>query len=529
MTPTPPPPDTAPSARKARVVCTAVILLSALAYAAWAWLPRGLAVFLSQNPDAAAYLASHGATHALHVCFQSFGILGIGCVLTGVAAFLPNKLTYLALRLTLFGVAAALAAYLYLTWHALFGLLAAEIEFNGQEHDRATTFKFWWSVAWPALALVLYTGWLHVMLRSRPVFARFTGTTGTPMAGDHMLENVRSHGRDPRHRRSLYASTFTHLTILIIIPWILGLGGCVEAYKVPKGSGNPVVAMVTMVQPKKKEKKTITVRPDSAIIFDIPDLDETEVDQVLQEVTRQTYESNPNALAGQMGAGGGTEGGWPEGMDDYRIRFIYLEHKGAGWDDGMGENMGTISFLRHFSQVTGFRNIASDGESHSIRLLEKYPDDGFPPFVFLNGNAAISGVSADDARILREYCLKGGMIFANAGSPSFHQSFLHLMRQVFPDRALSDIPDDDMIYQQPFRFPNGTPSFWAHGGTRALGVRHEGRLCVFYHPGDLNDAWADPKFTDISPELRQSALNLGVNILYYSFTHWNDAIAKQKK
>lgn len=524
------PPDTTPSPFKARVVCMAVLLLTALAAATWAWLPRGLAHFLAQNPDAAAHLVGEGTVPALRVAFQAIGIVGGLCALSGLAALIfAHRATYLLLRLTLFAVVAVLAAYIYLTWHGLFALFRNDIDFNGQEHDRATVLKFWWSIAWPALAIALYTGWLHVMLRSRPVFAHFTRRTGDAMAGDHMLESIRTHGHDPRHRRSLYASTITHLTILVLIPWILGLGGCVEAYKVPKGSGNPVVAMVTMVQPKKKEKKTITVRPDSAIIFDIPDLDETEVDQVLQEQTRQTYESNPNALAGNIGAGGGTEGGWPEGMDDYRIRFIHLEHSGAGWDDGMGENSGTLNFLRHFAQVTGFRNIATGGESHSIRLLEKYPDDGFPPFVFLTGNAAIGRLSSDDIRILREYCLKGGMIFANAGSPAFHQSFTHLMRQVFPDRALTDVPDDDMIYQQPFRYPNGAPAFWAHGGTRALGVRHEGRLCVYYHPGDMNDAWRDPKFIDVSPELRQTALNLGVNIVYYAFTHWNDAIAKQKK
>ena len=75
------------------------------------------------------------------------------------------------------------------------------------------------------------------------------------MDGDRVLEDLRTHGRDPRHRRSLYASAFTHILILVIIPYILSLGGCVEAYKVPKGSGNPVVAMVKMVKPKKKKKQ----------------------------------------------------------------------------------------------------------------------------------------------------------------------------------------------------------------------------------------------------------------------------------
>ena len=48
--------------------------------------------------------------------------------------------------------------------------------------------------------------------------------------------------------------------------------------------------------------------------------------------------------------------------------------------------------------------------------------------------------------------------------------------------VLNELQDDDMIYQLPYVFPNGAPAFWAHGGTRPLGVKHEGRWVVFYHP-----------------------------------------------
>ena len=30
-----------------------------------------------------------------------------------------------------------------------------------------------------------------------------------------------------------------------------------------------------------------------------------------------------------MGKGGGTKGGWPEGMENYKVRFIRLDHGGA--------------------------------------------------------------------------------------------------------------------------------------------------------------------------------------------------------
>ena len=349
------------------------------------------------------------------------------------------------------------------------------------------------------------------------------------MAGDNTLEDIRTHGKDPQYRKSIYASVVTHLTILVLIPWILQLGGCITPYKVPKGSGNPVVAMVKMVKPKKKKKQTLTLRPDSAILFEIPDLDDTEADQEMKEMTELTYEANPNAAVGQLGKGGGDQGGWPEGMEDYKIRFIRLDHGGQGWDDGMHQTGADINFLRHFAGVTGFKKIARKGESHSIAMLAKYPKDGFPPFVYMTGNHSMGRVGSSDIKALREYCLGGGMLIGDAGSSQFHNSFTHFMRQVFPDKQMLAIADDDIIYQLPYSFPEGAPAFWHHGGRRALGIKHEGRWVVFYHPGDMNDAWKLQGYTDVTPEMRDSAMNLGVNLVRYSFDNWNDAVAKARK
>ena len=216
-------------------------------------------------------------------------------------------------------------------------------------------------------------------------------------------------------------------------------------------------------------------------------------------------------------------------MDDYKIRFIRLEHSGKGWDDGMNETGADINFLREFSRITGLKKIARKGESHSIALLKKYPKDGFPPFVYLTGNDNMGRVSSADVKILREYCLGGGMLIADAGSARFHNSFIHFIRQVFPGKPLIDIADDDMLYQAPTRFPDGAPAFWHHGGRRALGIKHDGRWVAFYHPGDMNDAWKSSGYTDVSPEMRDAAMSLGVNLINYAFNNWDDAVTKAKK
>ncbi len=513
---------------KACVVSVAAFMLVGLGLAAREWGPQVLAAFLSQNPSVSILWENNNTTKALEFCFLLFGIMGGICALTGVLSLVRNRVTYHLLRTSMLIVCLAVAAYVYIVWQGTSSILAEGLEVGGAKQDGATVFKLWWKACWPAFAVALYAVWLHVMMRSRSVYAAFTRVSGNPMAGDRVLEDLRTHGRDPRHRRSLYASGLTHLIILVLIPYILSLGGCVEAYRVPKGSGNPVVAMVKVVKPKKKKKKTLSLRPNSAIIFDQPDLDHTEVDEQLEQKTQVTY-SAQSSKAGKMGKGGGTKGGWPEGMDNYKIRFIRLEHGGAGWDDGMNQTGADINFLRAFAQATGFKKIASKGESHSIALLKKYPKDGFPPFVYLTGNGRMGRVGSTDVKILRDYCLNGGMLIADAGHRDFHHSFIHFMRQVFPDKTLIDIPDDDMLYQLPNGFPEGAPAFWHHGGRRALGIKHDGRWIAFYHPGDMNDAWKSQNYTDVTPEMRDAAINLGVNLIYYSFNQWNDAVSKAKK
>ncbi len=520
---------TDPSSSKALICSVAAILLSTLGIASWYLGTPALEAWLGANPSARSLLGSNNTRDLIGVSFKIFGFVGLVCGVTGVASLIRKGLTYLLLRIGLSTVYLAVAFYVGVVWQGLFSILHAEIQLNGAEQDRATILILWWKFSWPALAVAIYTVWLHIMLRSRSVYSSFTRNLGQPMAGDKALEGLRTHGSDPQYRKSVYASTLTHITILILIPWILQMGGCVTPYKVPKGSGNPVVAMVKMVKPKKKKKKTLTLRPDSAILFEIPDLDETEADQEMKEMTELTYEANPNAAVGQLGKGGGDKGGWPEGMDDYKIRFIRLDHGGQGWDDGMHQTGADINFLRHFSGVTGFKKIARKGESHGIAMLAKYPKDGFPPFVYMTGNHNMGRVGSREIKALREYCLGGGMLIGDAGSSHFHNSFTHFMRQVFPDKQMLAIADDDIIYQLPYTFPEGAPAFWHHGGRRALGIKHEGRWVVFYHPGDMNDAWKLQGYTDVTPEMRDAAMNLGINLVRYSFDNWNDAVAKARK
>jgi len=217
-------------------------------------------------------------------------------------------------------------------------------------------------------------------------------------------------------------------------------------------------------------------------------------------------------------------GRWRAGFRDPPVRFIRLKYEGRDWDDGMDDKSGAdINFLKKFSKLSGGMPTAKRPESHPIRHLKRYPRRHAPPFVFMTGSGDIR-VARRDVKILRQYLLNGGMLFADCGSQRWHHSFVHFTRMLFPGNPLRPIADDDPIFQLPFAFPNGPPPLWHHGGTRAMGIKHEGRWIVFYHPGDVNDAWKTGH-SGLSPELAESAFHLGINIVYYAFMQQAEALS----
>jgi hypothetical protein len=403
---------------------------------------------------------------------------------------------------------------------------------EGVAPESYAVFLWRWTALWPVLLVGVLMALCYLTVWRTKVIAAFTGEVpGEPEVGDRIIENVRTNGQDPVFRKSIWSSVGMHLFVILVLPWLLTFAGCVDPYLVPQGSGTPEVnvARVTKVV-KKKKKKRLLVNPQSAISFYKPDLDDSQVAKDVEEQSRVTYVADANrvnASAGKMGAGGGTKGGWPDGMANGKVRFIRLEYNGPGWDDGMDAvSRADMNFLDAFKKLTGF-NVAAQSESHPIGLLSKYPKGMAPPFVYITGSGDI-GVSDRDVTVLREYLMGGGMLFADCGSPRWDAHFRSLAQRVFPGEPLTTISDDDPIFQFPFAFANGAPPLWHHGGMRSQGAKYKGRWAIFYHPGDINDAWKTGR-SGMDAKLAEGATEMGVNIVYYSFTHYLELTRKYRK
>jgi hypothetical protein len=187
-------------------------------------------------------------------------------------------------------------------------------------------------------------------------------------------------------------------------------------------------------------------------------------------------------------------------------------HGGGDWynDPSILPNM-----MQYLQQQTG---ISSSTEEVAVALEDEKLFSC--PLLFMTGHGRISFSEKEAAR-LRTYLTNGGFLFAD-DDYGMNDHFRREMKKVFPDKALVPIPFSHDIFHCFFTFANGLPKIHEHDGgpPEAWGYFHEGRLVVFYaFNTNISDGWADPEVHKDPPAVREQALKMGANILYYALTH----------
>ena len=100
-------------------------------------------------------------------------------------------------------------------------------------------------------------------------------------------------------------------------------------------------------------------------------------------------------------------------------------------------------------------------------------------------------------------------------------SFRREMKRVFPNKELIALPNDHLIFNNYYNFPNGLPKIHEHDGKppEALALFENDRIIVLYtYESDLGDGWEDERVHQDPWEIREAALKMGVNIIYFSLT-----------
>ncbi len=142
------------------------------------------------------------------------------------------------------------------------------------------------------------------------------------------------------------------------------------------------------------------------------------------------------------------------------------------------------------------------------------------PYTHITGHGNIV-FTIEEENNLRNYLNSGGFLHIddNYGMNEYIQKAI---KKLFPTNNLVEIPANHPIFQKPNPFPNGLPKIHEHDNKRpqAFGIFIKNRLVLLYtFECDLGDGWEDAEVNNDPLEVRQKALKMGANILYYIFNN----------
>lgn len=148
------------------------------------------------------------------------------------------------------------------------------------------------------------------------------------------------------------------------------------------------------------------------------------------------------------------------------------------------------------------------------------PDLFSYPFIHMTGHGNVIFNDAE-RKNLRKYLDGGGFLHID-DNYGMHQFIKREIKQLFPETELVELPSNHSLFQKPFVFANGLPKIHEHDGKRpqAFGIFIKNRLVLLYtHESDLGDGWEDAEVNNDPTEVRQKALKMGANIIYYVFNN----------
>ena len=186
----------------------------------------------------------------------------------------------------------------------------------------------------------------------------------------------------------------------------------------------------------------------------------------------------------------------------------------SGGGDWYSDPSSLPNLLKFVSENT---HISVDDEEVRIRPA----DQNFfnYPYLYLTGHGNVR-FSEEEITKLRETLLRGAFLHAD-DNYGMDASFREEMKRIFPNKDLVELPYDHPVFHVFYDFPSGLPKIHEHDGNppQALGLFDENRLMVLYtFECDLGDGWEDPEVHNDPEEIRLKALQMGVNIIYYSMT-----------
>ena len=148
------------------------------------------------------------------------------------------------------------------------------------------------------------------------------------------------------------------------------------------------------------------------------------------------------------------------------------------------------------------------------------PDLFSYPYIHMTGHGNVVFSDVDSSN-LKTYLLAGGFLHID-DNYGMNEYVRKEIKKIFPNNDLIEIPATHLIFQKPYSFPNGLPKIHEHDGKRpqAFGIFIKNKLVLLYtYECDLGDGWEDAEVNNDPKEIRDKALKMGANIIYYTFNN----------
>lgn len=195
---------------------------------------------------------------------------------------------------------------------------------------------------------------------------------------------------------------------------------------------------------------------------------------------------------------------------DHSFKIAKLKYEGGGdWYSNPTSLPNLIKYVKQHTnvQIAEEEDIVEPGGTQIFQY----------PFVYMTGHGNVA-FSDDEARNLRQYLLSGGFLHIddNYGMDKYVR---REMKKVFPELDFIELPYTHGIYHEQYEFADGLPKIHEHDKKPAqgFGLVHENRLvCYYTYESDLGDGWEDPLVHRDPPEVRETALKMGTNVLLWA-------------
>ena len=161
--------------------------------------------------------------------------------------------------------------------------------------------------------------------------------------------------------------------------------------------------------------------------------------------------------------------------------------------------------------------ISVNNENIHVNLIDENAHQY--PYLYLTGHGNIR-FTDNEIISLRSILMNNGFLHAD-DNYGMDVSFRREMKRVFPNKELVPLPNDHPIFHSYYSFPNGLPKVHEHDGKppQALALFEEERMIVLYtYESDLGDGWEDASVHQDPWPIRELALQMGVNIIWFSLT-----------